>query len=98
MNDQQHLGKQHTAAYIYLKAVADRLHSTWAKVEDLNGRNAEVVRDAVARKCCRDFDESVVHALNAGYSVEDIRAAVSRIKDGKNWLKYLDAVSVRRAA
>lgn len=96
MND--HLGKDHTPAYIYLKAVADRLHSTWAKVEALNGRNSDVVRDAVARKCCRDFDESVVNALNANYPADDIRAAVSRIKDGKNWLKFLDAVSAQIAA
>lgn len=96
MND--HLGKQHTAAYTYLKAVADRLHSTWVKVAELNGRNSDVVREAVARKCCRDFDESVVNALNANYSAEDIRAAVSRIKDGKGWLTYLEEVSIRRVA
>ena len=92
------LGKDHTPAYTYLKAVADRLHSTWAKVEELSGRNHDVVRDAVARKCCRDFDESIVNALNANYPAEDIRAAVSRIKDGKKWLKFLDVATIDRAA
>ena len=96
MNDRQ--PKEHTAAYLYLKAIADRLHSMWAKVQELEGRNADLVRQSVGRKLCRDWDDAIVNALNANYSPADIRAAVTRLKDGKGWLNYLDEFSTRRAA
>lgn len=96
MND--HLAKDHTRAYTYLKAVADRLHGTWVRVENLTGRNSDDVRAAVGRSLCRDWDDAVVKALQSDYSAEDVRAAFVRIKDGKKWLKYLDAVSAQIAA
>lgn len=96
MND--HLGKDHTQAYTYLKAVADRLHGTWVRIENLTGRSSDDLRDSVARSLCRDWDDAVVKALQSDYSPEDVRAAFVRLKDGKKWLKYLDTASTVRAA
>ena len=95
MNDR--IGKDHTVAYDYLKAVAHRLHIKFEKSQTIEGRCANIVQESVVRHCAREWDDAVVKALDA-HDSRDVCAAVARLKEGKRWLTFLEGAPQQKAA
>ena len=78
-----------TQAYQYLKSIADRLHSRYLKVRDLNGHCADELRRAIGGQCIHSWEDAVKNALDMGCPGDDVRAAWCRLK-AKRLLEFYD--------
>lgn len=96
--------KEHTRAYLLMKAEAEELTRIVNSVRLAPGRCADDLCKAVRKECMRRWDAFIVDLLIQSDKTEctpdDIRAAWVRLKDGKHLLTFLDeeVVNVARAA
>ncbi len=92
-----HISKDHTEAYVNLNAVAERLHTEYAAIMTLDCRSSQDVQRSLARHYAREWDEAVTKAFR-NHGARDVCAAITRLKDGKHWLTFLDPAHHFKAA